>query len=171
VLGAVRAVNKALHYVAGALIVVLMLFTVFNIVGRWLFNSPLRGTVELTELAMITVVYLSFAYAQHRDDHISVDVLYQRFGARGRAVLDTFSALLSLVVLALIAWRLHAYGVVLEAGGRTTAARRIPLYPFAYVAIVGTVAFMLALVSTAIQRAVQARRLEPPGSPDLTEGL
>ena len=116
-LRAIRAVNKGLHYVAGALIAVLMLFTVYNILGRWLFGAPLRGTVELTQLVMIGVVYLGLAYAQHHDDHISVDLLYQRVGRRGRAVLDGLSAVLSIVILALIAWRLYQYGAVLEAGG------------------------------------------------------
>jgi TRAP-type transport system small permease protein len=164
VLGVIRAVNKALHYVAGALIVAVMLFTVYNILGRWLFNTPFRGTVELTQLAMLAIVYLSFAYAQQQDDHISVDLLYQRFGARGRAVLDVIAAVLSVGILGLLAWRLYAYSGILQAGGRTTAARGIPLYPFAYVAIVGAVAFILALLASAVERIRQGRRGELPDS-------
>jgi TRAP-type transport system small permease protein len=164
VLGVIRAVNKALHYVAGALIVAVMLFTVYNILGRWLFNAPFRGTVELTQLAMLAIVYLSFAYAQQQDDHIAVDLLYQRFGARGRAVLDVIAAVLSVGILGLLAWRLYAYSDLLRAGGRTTAARGIPLYPFAYVAIVGAVAFILALLATAVERIRQGRRGELPDS-------
>jgi TRAP-type transport system small permease protein len=164
VLGVIRAVNKALHYVAGALIVAVMLFTVYNILGRWLLNAPFRGTVELTQLAMLAIVYLSFACAQQQDDHIAVDLLYQRFGARGRAVLDVIAAVLSVGILGLLVWRLYAYSGVLQSGGRTTAARGIPLYPFAYVAIVGAVAFILALLATAVERIRQGRRGELPDS-------
>lgn len=149
---AVLAVNKALHYVAGALIIAVMAFTVYNVLGRWLFGAPLRGTVELTQLAMIGIVYLGLAYAQHRDNHIAVGLLYQRFGPRIRSVLDIFSAVLSIVILALLSWRLYEYAGVLEAGGRTTASRSIPLHPFAYVAIIGVVAFILALASTTFTR-------------------
>jgi TRAP-type transport system small permease protein len=156
-LRAIRGLNRALHYVSGALITLMMLFTVYNILGRWLFGAPLRGTVELTQLSMIGIVYLAFAYAQHNDDHISVDLLYVRFGKRGQAVLDAVAAVISFAVLALLAWRLYDYSQVLELGGRTTATRRIPLYPLAYVAIVGTVAFVLALFATVIERARDAR--------------
>ena len=149
---AVLAVNKALHYVAGALIIAVMAFTVYNVLGRWLFGAPLRGTVELTQLAMIGIVYLGLAYAQHRDNHIAVGLLYQRFGPRIRLVLDIFAAVLSIVILALLSWRLYEYAGVLEAGGRTTASRSIPLHPFAYVAIIGVVAFILALASTMVTR-------------------
>lgn len=159
----VRAVNRALHHVSGALIALMMLFTVYNIGGRWLFGAPLRGTVELTQLSMVAIVYLGFAYTQHHDEHISVDILYVRLGPRGRAVLDAFAALVSFAVLALIAWRLHAYSETLMAGGRTTATRRIPLHPLAYVAIVGTLAFVLALASTVIERSRDARRASAQG--------
>jgi TRAP-type transport system small permease protein len=156
-LRAVHGVNRALHYLSAALITLMMLFTVYNILGRFLFGAPLRGTVELTQVSMIVIVYLGFAYAQHHDDHISVDLLYVRFGPRGRAVMDGIAAAISFVVLALVAWRLHAYAGTLQTGGRTTATRGLPLYPFAYVAIVGTVAFVFALLATVIERARAAR--------------
>jgi TRAP-type transport system small permease protein len=152
VLRATRGLNRALHYVAGALIVVTMLLTVGNVLGRWLFARPIAGTVELTELAMLGIVYLGFAYAQHEDDHISVDLLYGRLGHTGRALVDAFASFVAAVVLALIAWRLWAYGGTLLASNRTTAARSISLYPFVYVAIVGAVAYLLAVLATTLER-------------------
>lgn len=165
---AILAVNKALHYVAGALIIAVMAFTVYNVLGRWLFGAPLRGTVELTQLAMIGIVYLGLAYAHHLDNHIAVGLVYQRFSPRVRAWLDVFSAVLSIFVLALLAWRLYDYASVLQAGGRTTASRSIPLYPFAYLAIVGVVAFMVAFGSTLVNRVRSGRADSGPDGPDAT---
>jgi TRAP-type C4-dicarboxylate transport system permease small subunit len=159
---AITAVNRALHYVAGALIIAVMVMTVYNVLGRWLFDSPLRGTVELTQLAMIGIVYLGMAYAQHRNNHISVDLLYNRLGSRVRLVLDGFATTLSVVVLGVLAWQLHQYAAVLEAGNRVTASRGIPLHPFAFVAIVGIAALVLAFVSTFAERL----RAVPDGGPD-----
>lgn len=170
----IQTVNRALHYVAGALIISVMAFTVYNVLGRWLFGAPLRGTVELTQLAMIGIVYLGLGYAQHQNSHIAVDLLYQRLGRRTRLVLDVFATALSMAVLSLLAWRLYDYSAVLDAGGRTTASRSIPLYPFAYVAIVGVVAFILAYATTLAQR---LRGTEPdddsaaePDGPDTPAG-
>jgi TRAP-type C4-dicarboxylate transport system permease small subunit len=163
---AIHAVNTSLHYVAGALIVGVVVITVYNVVGRWLFDAPLRGVVELTELAMVGIVYLGMAYAQQRDSHITVNLLYQRLGRRWRAAVDAFAAAVGVVVVALIAWRLYAYAEVLEAGGRTTASRRIPLYPLAYLAIVGLTAYVIALVTTVVRSLRDAGRREPPTEPD-----
>jgi len=163
---AIRAVNTSLHYLAGALIVGVVAITVYNVLGRWLFDAPLRGVVELTELAMVGIVYLGLARAQQQDGHITVDLLYQRLGQRWRAALDAFAAVVGVVVVALIAWRLYVYAGVLEAGGRTTASRRIPLYPFAYLAIVGLAAYVLALATSFVRSLRDAGRREPPTEPD-----
>lgn len=149
---AVTAVNRALHYVAGALIIAVMAMTVYNILGRWLFDEPFRGTVELTQLAMIGIVYLGMAYAQDNGNHIAVDLLYNRMPKPVRIVLDWFATLLSLVVLSVLAWQLYEYAGVLEQGDRVTASRGISLYPAAYVGIVGVAAFALAFIRVSIDR-------------------
>lgn len=128
--------------------IALMLVTVRDILGRWLFGSPFPGTVELTQLAMVAILYLGLAYAQHEGDHISVDILYLRLGRRWRAAFDLVAAVLSLAVLLLLAWRLFEFSKVLRGGGYTTGVLHIPQYPFAFVAIVGVAAFFLAVVVT-----------------------
>jgi TRAP-type C4-dicarboxylate transport system permease small subunit len=162
---AIQAVNTSLHYLAGALIVGVVVITVYNVVGRWLFNAPLRGVVELTELAMVGIVYLGLAHAQQRGGHITVDLLHQRLGRRWQVALDAFAAAVGAVVVALIAWRLFVYAEVLQAGGRTTASRGIPLYPFAYLAIVGLAAYVLALATSFVRSLRDAGR-ESPAEPD-----
>ena len=167
---ALDEMNRALHYGAGALIISVMALTVYNVVGRWLFASGLRGTVELTQLAMIGIVYLGLAYAQQRDNHISVDLLYNRLDVRARIVLDGFVTALSMIVLGLLAWQLYRYAGVLQAGNRVTGSRGIPLAPFAFVAIAGVAAFLLAIVRTFLERLRNRHRSQhlPPDTGQAT---
>jgi TRAP-type C4-dicarboxylate transport system permease small subunit len=47
----------------GALIVLGMVIIVnIDVFGRWLWNSPLSGTLELTEMGIVAVVYLQLAH-------------------------------------------------------------------------------------------------------------
>ena len=47
----------------GALIVLGMMMIVnFDVFGRWLFDAPLAGTYELTEMGIVAVVYLQLAH-------------------------------------------------------------------------------------------------------------
>lgn len=144
--------TKALHYVSGALLVGLMLMIVANIVGRWAFNRPVRGTVELTEIAMVGIVFLGFAYAQVREDHIKVDLVYDKLGRRGRMVLGVFAAIVSFATVAVMAWRLYDYVGVLEASGRTTSSLSLPLYWVAWLGVAGLIIYAVGVIVTGFDR-------------------
>jgi len=48
----------------GALVVLAMAVIVnIDVIGRWLFNAPLDGAVELTEMGIVAIVYLQLAHA------------------------------------------------------------------------------------------------------------
>ena len=55
IVSVLRLINRWLHFVAGLLLLVIMLMTVVDVIGRTAFNSPFRGTVELTQMAMVVV--------------------------------------------------------------------------------------------------------------------
>ncbi|MFA9430207.1 TRAP transporter small permease [Egicoccus sp. AB-alg2] len=156
--------TRVLHYVSGALIVGLMLLIVGNVLGRWLFSRPVRGTVELTEIAMVGIVFLGFAYAQVREDHIRVDLVYEKLGRRGRVVLGLFAAAVSFATVVVMAWRLYDYTGILAASRRTTSALAIPLYWVAWVAVVGLVIYAVGVVVTGVTRT------RAPDDPDPAEG-
>lgn len=162
---------KALHYLSGALIIGLTLMTVANIVGRWAFNRPVRGSVELTEIGMVAIVFLGFAYAQVREDHIKVDLVFEKLGRRGRMVLGVFAAVVSLATVAVMAWRLHDYVGVLRASGRTTSALAIPLYWVAWIGVIGLIVYALGVVVTGIERSQAPEHEAPDSQPGSAESL
>ena len=164
--------TRWLHYVSGALILSMMLMTVANILGRWLFNRPVRGTIELTEIGMVAIVFLGLSYAQVREDHIRVDLLYNALGRVGRKILGLFAATVSFVTILVMAWRLFDYSGVVEGSGRTTSSLAIPLYPVVWIAVAGSVVYLLGIAVTALYRArgnpdAQSLDIESePGTPD-----
>lgn len=150
IVAGIRRVNRILHYVAGFVLLALMLVTVANIIGRAFFRTPLRGTVELTEMAMILIVYLGLAHAEHESDHISVDLLYEKVGSAAKLALTVLNGVVGLVVIGLLAWNLYRYAGVLDTGGYVTSILRIPQAPVAIVGVVGSALFVLALATTAV---------------------
>ncbi len=150
IFGWIRRVNRWMHWIAGATVVGLMFLTVIDVVGRRFFNRPFQGTVELTQLAMVIIIYLGFAYAEHKGDHISVDIIYTRLRRGIQLVLNALVSVFGIVLVAFLAHRLYTYSGVLEGGGYTTPTRGIPMAPFALVAVFGAIMFVLALLDTAI---------------------
>lgn len=141
-----------------------MFVTVIDVVGRSFFSSPFRGTVELTEMAMILIIYLGFGHAEHEGDHISVDILYVKLQRRAQLALTVFNGLFGVVVIGLLTWNLYKFAGVLDGGGYTTAVWRIPQGPVALIGVAGAVMFVLALASTAAL-ALHAFRTGPTEKP------
>ncbi len=142
-----RRINQVLHALAGVTLVALLTWTVADIVGRSFFSRPMRGTVELTELAVVVLVYLGLARTETDDAHITVDLLFVRMGLRGQLLLRAFGGLVGLLVIAAMTWRLFVFAGTLDAGGYTTGVLRIPLYPVAILGVIGAAAFGLAILA------------------------
>jgi TRAP-type C4-dicarboxylate transport system permease small subunit len=108
----------------------IMMVTVIDVLGRYLLNRPLPGSSEITEILMATLIYAGLPVASARNAHIVVDLLDTVTPAPVARVRDAVVRLLSILILAAIAWRLWAYADQI----RTDVSEylRIPLAPFAY---------------------------------------
>lgn len=59
-----------------------MLITCVDVVGRYIFNSPLTGSTELTEIAVGIIVFSTFPIISWRREHIVVDILDGFFSSK-----------------------------------------------------------------------------------------
>jgi len=125
-------------------------------------NSALLGTYEMTEMAMIIIIYLALSVTQLDKDHIRVLMLVEKFPWRFRtiveAVIYAFTAYLCYMIF---------YAAYLQAGtvmktGLTTQVLYIPHWPFMTIMAVGL--FVLAVVFTldAVKSAILAIKNEKP---------
>ena len=146
----VQPVGRVLHSV-GLAALAAMMFLIFADVGlRYIFNRPIGGSFDLTELLMIIVVSFGFAYCAIVKGHVTVDLLVSRLPQRVREIINTITGLLGFRLMALIAWQGFLYIKVMYIKGQTTPALPIPLYPFVAVVAVGLAVFCLALLANFI---------------------
>jgi TRAP-type C4-dicarboxylate transport system permease small subunit len=127
-------------------LVVLALVTVTDVIGRYLFNRPLLGALELSELLMVFLAFACFAYTELHNGHVEIDMLVNRFSPRGRALCEGFAALLSTGLWGAIAWRTALQAKKVYAMGETTSNLLLPVSPFIWTAAVGSAAFALVLL-------------------------
>src|SRR5262249_27362496 len=119
--------------------------TVVDVAGRYLFNRPLPGALELSELLMVFLVFGAFAVTELRNGHVDIDVVVNRMPPRARACSETLAAVLSTAFWGAITWRtaLHAQNV--WRAGETTPNLGLPIAPFVWIAAGATLLFTLAL--------------------------
>jgi TRAP-type transport system small permease protein len=137
---------RVLNGVSLLSLVVLALVTVMDVIGRYLFNRPLLGALELSELMMVFLAFACFAYTELQNGHVEIDVLVKRFSPRGQALCEGFAALLSAGLWGAIAWRTALQAQKVYAVGETTSNLLLPVSPFIWTAAVGSAVFALVLL-------------------------
>ncbi|MBR9879971.1 MAG: TRAP transporter small permease [Gammaproteobacteria bacterium] len=121
------ALERGLETLAGATLFVLMCVTTVDVVGRYFFNTPLTGSVELTQLMLAAVVFLAMPVVCWREEHVSVDLLDSVFPARLVWIRQLIVNLLMTAALWLVAGRVWALGLRSLEWGDVTEFLRIPI--------------------------------------------
>ena len=101
----VKAVTQVLAVVAASALSLIVLLTVVDVLSRFVLNKPIKGTVELTQIMTILLTFLVMAYVTRKQRHICLDLLVSRLPLQKRAILESFTLLLSLFFFSVFAWR------------------------------------------------------------------
>jgi TRAP-type C4-dicarboxylate transport system permease small subunit len=131
--------------VAGAvLLFCLMALTTADVIGRYIFNWPLRGAFELTELMLLTLNFAGLPLASRVDEHVTLDFIDMALTDRGRLRLRRFVDLVCGLLFLGLAWRVWIKADRIAGYGDTTEVLRVLVGPFVYfmaimVAITGVV--------------------------------
>jgi TRAP-type mannitol/chloroaromatic compound transport system permease small subunit len=93
--------GKAISY----LILFLVGVILYEILVRYLFNSPTIWAHETSQMIYGAYVILLGGYVLQRGGHVNVDILYHRFKPRTRAIIDLFTWLLFFYFCGLLLWK------------------------------------------------------------------
>ena len=52
--------------------------TTVDVVGRYVFNSPITGVFEITEYLVLILIFSFIGYTQSQKSHVAVDLLLAR---------------------------------------------------------------------------------------------
>ena len=140
-------VEKASTAVAACVIFSLMCLVVADVLGRKLFNAPIQGAIEVTELTLVVIVYLSVAYVQGRRDHIRLELFSSRTSESVLRRLDFLSLLISLVICLIITWRIGLFAwESFTTDDHTMGLVEIPIWPSKVAVFFGFTLLSLRLV-------------------------
>ncbi|MRI33627.1 TRAP transporter small permease [Endozoicomonas sp. OPT23] len=107
-LGAMRF-EWLLKWFAASVLFFLMVVTCIDVLGRYLFDSPLIGSVEITELLLGCLIFSAMPLITWRKEHIVVDLIDNLFPEGLKKVRDMFFDLCigsSLAVIGMKVWGL-----------------------------------------------------------------
>lgn len=116
---ALGAVERALRFVVGALVVLVLVIVGAQIVFRYALHSPLIWSEELTTLAYQWLSYLGAALAVRYRAHFGVDFVVRHIPAAGHVPLKWLGHA--------VVWTLGVFMIVY--GWRTAESSAAQMYP------------------------------------------
>lgn len=141
-----KPIGRILGLLASINLFSMMLLTLADVVGRYIFNAPVPGAFEVTEVMMGILVFAIFPIITARKEHIKIGLFDHFFRGELNRIRLISMSLLSTAFIILLCWR-----VLIEAGkhagyGDHTAYLHIPIAPVVYfMGFMGVVTFFASL--------------------------
>ena len=117
---------------AGAALFAIMALTFFDVGGRKLLSNSIPGSLELTELLMVVVIFAALPLVSQRGEHVVFDSLDPYLPGWLRRAQGVAVHLLCAAVLLGLGWLMWRTGGQFLESGETTAQLRILKAPFVY---------------------------------------
>ena len=141
-----QRVAEGLEWVGLLGLMLMMLFTMVDVVGSAVFNKPLRGATELVGYVQIIAIGGAMAVGFYANRHISVDFLAMYLSKPAQNILNKFVAIVCFTFFIILSWESFIYGLSLQESGELSSTALLPLYPFAYFVAVASVVSSLYFV-------------------------
>jgi TRAP-type C4-dicarboxylate transport system permease small subunit len=122
-----RAVVPLLGYLAAAVMFCLMLLTCADVIGRYLFNKPLWGGFELTEMLLASLIFAGLPLVTLRNDHVVVDLFDPVTPDWLFRIQHVAACAVGCACTGYLAWRLWLRAEHMDRVGETTAQLKIKL--------------------------------------------
>lgn len=156
---------KSMAALAGLVLVVMALLSLYSIVGRSLFGQALVGDYELVQMLTAVAVALSLPYAHWIGGHVIVDFFTTRLPRRANAALDLVANVLLALMAGVLSWRLAVGMLDLRSNFDASMLLSIPTW-WSYAPLVPAFALLSATaLYTACGEWAKLGGLHPPGAP------
>lgn len=139
-----RSVFRRSYYVAVSLILIIMFFTTADVIGRYLLNKPVTGTLEICQLTLVGMIMLGIAHTQVEGGHVRIMLFLRRLSPRAKAITGIIHSTLAAGIFGIVAWQ-GMLAAIIDFNRQLTSdlLRWLPIWPFKLLVSIG--AFFLAV--------------------------
>lgn len=98
--------DRTLGALAALILFSMMSITVIDVAGRYLFDRPLPGGFELTQVLLAELIFVSLPLVTARNGHVTITLTDRLFNPLAAAIRDGLVHLVCGLATAGMAWRL-----------------------------------------------------------------
>jgi C4-dicarboxylate transporter DctM subunit len=142
-----RYLNLLMHAMNGAGVIWVFGITFLicaDIVGRNVFDSPIRGVPEMVSLSLVACVFLQLAFAAHQDRLTRADILLSRLESGMPAVANGWKRILFLIAFAIFvfmavgAWPDFSRALITDEFAGVEGLFTITVWPIKFLIVFGS---------------------------------
>jgi C4-dicarboxylate transporter DctQ subunit len=134
---------------------------IFEVVMRYIFNSPTTWSLEITEYLLVMGTFLGSAYVLKEKRHVVIDLLTSQLVGRTRAMVEIVNIVALLFFSGILLWYGQEVLVTVIAQGRVSPSLlHLPLWIPKSTVPVGAVLLVLHELKMLYQRVTSLRRGE-----------
>jgi TRAP-type transport system small permease protein len=142
----IRKLCKIFYYSGAVLLFVLMIQSAADVVGRYIFNSPIIGTMERSQILVGAMIFLGWGYTQMEKGNVKVELFFTRFSPRTQTIVTLVTTSLSLILFGLMTWQALLTAKKFHESGRLVYVIHFPLAPFQLFVVLGALMTCLVLI-------------------------
>jgi TRAP-type transport system small permease protein len=128
----IRFLERGLGLVAAAGLFAMMTLTFADVFARKFLGFSIRGSLEMTELLMLAVIFMGLPLASLKGEHVFFDLLDHLLPEHLRRVQAVVSNLICVAILVGATWLVWQRAGRTASMGDITAQLTIPIAPFHY---------------------------------------
>ena len=150
-----RVVRAVALYCGGAVLAALMTVILIDVVGRYVFNSPLYGSLDLAVVLLVLIVSCAIGYGGRTGAHVTADMVTTLVGPKFEWISGVCVKVLAAGVTAIWSWRLFVTGETAARLGESTQLLNSPFSPVYKALSIGVGLYAAVLVIEAVVLAVK----------------
>lgn len=130
------------------LILFIMTFIAYEVVARYVFNAPTSWVWPVSKQIFGVFVMIAGSYAMIHNQHIRIEVFYDRYPPLLKSVIRGLSLLIAILFLGSLLWKGTIMGLdAWHTKEKAVGMLKLPLYPLKLFIPIGTALFILGCVA------------------------
>jgi TRAP-type C4-dicarboxylate transport system permease small subunit len=154
-----KIVRAVALYCGGVVLAVLMTVIIVDVTGRYVFNAPLYGSLDLAIVLLVLAVSCAIGYGGRTGAHVTADMVTTLVGPRFEWISGLCIKAMAAFITAVWSWRLFVTGSTAGRLGESTQLLNIPFEPVYKALSIGVGLYSAVLF---IELFVLARRGQVP---------
>jgi TRAP-type C4-dicarboxylate transport system permease small subunit len=147
------AIARAFLFLAALLAFLLGFLVVADVLGRVVFNSPVKGTPEIVSTSIVFICFIQAGYAIRSGGMVNVNAFVKHLGPSAQSWMEAIGALLGMAFFGLICWTSAGFAITAWVTDEFTGegALEVPTWPTRFAIVAGTALATTSYLITVVQ--------------------